>query len=281
MLINGEFVDDSLVRLEAAQLKERMRAEMGEGDALGIELRAREAAREMIIERTILRQAAKKDPRPIPPAAVESALAEYYKQSPQQSGCLLPRDEELLRANIELDLRIERFLAATTEKIPKPSTKQISAIYQYAKESLLEPERIHAAHIVKNVDESTSESDALTAIRHIQSLLQNGRPFEQVADEHSDCPGRGGDLGFFPRGEMVAEFDAAVFALPAGSISEIFRTPFGFHVAKVYERRAEHIPTLNEVRPHLEESMWRQAKTEALRGVIDELRAQAEVRKWK
>jgi parvulin-like peptidyl-prolyl isomerase len=281
MLINGEFVDDALVRLEAAQLKERMRAETNEGDALGIELRARETAREMIIERTVLRQAAQKDPRPIPSAAVESALAEYYKQSPQQSSCLLPRDQEMLRSNIEVDLRIGRFLAATTQKVPKPTGKQISNFYQYAKDSLLEPERIHAAHIVKNVDESTSESDALVAIRHIQSLLQNGQPFEQVADEHSDCPGRGGDLGFFPRGEMVAEFDAAVFALPAGSMSEIFRTPFGFHIAKVYERKAERVPSLNEIRPHLEESMWRQAKDQALRGAIDELRAQAEVRKSK
>ena len=281
MYINGEFVDDSLVRLEAARLKERMHAEMPGADELGVELKARDVARERVIERTLLRQAARKDPTPIPAAAVEAELNRYREEGPRQANCLLPRDQEALRENIITDLRLHRLFESLTKEIPKPTNKQIVAFYQSAKESLLLPETIHASHIVKNVDEATSESDALGAIRQIQSLLEQGVPFAQVADEHSDCPGRGGDLGFFARGEMVQEFEDAVFDLPVGTVSASFRTPFGFHIAKVHERRRGRIPPLNEVRGELEASIWRQERVEVIRAFTNDLRAHAEIRKSK
>jgi parvulin-like peptidyl-prolyl isomerase len=281
MLINGEFVDDGLVRLEAAKMKERIRLEAPGSDALELEIRAREAAREIVIERVLLRQAAQKDPIPVPVEAVDAEVQKYYAQNPQQAGCLLPRDQETLRDNIEIELRIQRFLASITSHIAKPTSKQVTAFYQYSKQSLALPENIHAAHIVKNVDEANLESTALAAMQQIESLLQRGVPFEQVADEHSDCPGRGGDLGYFARGEMVEEFDTAVFDLPVGSVSPMFRTAFGFHIGKVYERRAERIPTLNEVRSELEASILRQTKIETIRAYMGQLRAQAEIRKSK
>ena len=61
-------------------------------------------------------------------------------------------------------------------------------------------EAIHAGHIVKNVDQNMSEQAARDAMEQIRLTLQAGKPFEELADESSDCPGRGGDLGFFPRG---------------------------------------------------------------------------------
>jgi len=281
MYINGEFVDDGLVRLEAAQIKQEMRDESPGADEFTVELEAREAAREAVIERVVLRQAAQFNGTPIPPAAIEAVLQKFREQAPQQAGCLLPRDEETLRAKIENELRIERLLAAVTSHIPRPGIKHITTFYQHAKQSITLPEKIHAAHIVKNIDESTPESEALAAIRQIQSWLREGRLFEQVADEHSDCPGRGGDLGFFGRGEMVAEFEDAVFALPVGAVSEIFRTPFGFHIAKVLARRAERVPLLREVRDTIESALWKEAKDQAVRAYLQELRAQADVRKSK
>ena len=74
-------------------------------------------------------------------------------------------------------------------------------------------EAIHAGHIVKNVDQNMSEEAARDAMEQIRLTLQAGKPFKELADESSDCPGRGGDLGFFPRGEIVDEFDSVAFAL--------------------------------------------------------------------
>lgn len=118
---------------------------------------------------------------------------------------------------------------------------------EWARENLIEkalvrmavappPETIHAGHIVRNVDEFTAEDSALAAIRSAQEELERGSSFEEAATRWSDCPD-GGDLGFFGRGEMVPEFERIVCSLRPGEVSDIFRTPFGFHIAKLYERR--------------------------------------------
>ena len=72
----------------------------------------------------------------------------------------------------------------------------------------------------------------------VEQELRNGAAFAEVADRYSDCPGSGGDIGWFPRGEMVPEFDEVVFALAPGENSEVFRTRFGFHIVRVLERKA-------------------------------------------
>jgi parvulin-like peptidyl-prolyl isomerase len=283
MFINGEFVDDALIRQEAAALKEGLRAESIGADPLTIEIKAREVAREVIIEQVILRQVAEKVA--VPTAALEAALAEHDARAHQRAGCLLPRDREELRSRMLFGLRIEQLFTGVAAEVAKPGYREIQDFYRFAKASgrpsFLHPETIHAGHIVKNVDESTSEADALAAIRRIQSLLQNGKPFEAVADEYSDCPGGGGDLGFIQRGEMVEEFDEVVFALRAGEVSAIFRSPFGFHLAKVYARKAERLPALKEVRPLLEDLLWNAAKKKAVGEFLAGLRANAEVRKSK
>jgi parvulin-like peptidyl-prolyl isomerase len=63
--------------------------------------------------------------------------------------------------------------------------------------------------------------------------LKRGAPFEDVVRQYSDEPGaasRGGDLGKFPSGVMVPEFEAEVVRTPVGKISDVFETPFGFHI---------------------------------------------------
>jgi parvulin-like peptidyl-prolyl isomerase len=138
---------------------------------------------------------------------------------------------------------------------------------------------VHAAHIVKNVDEAATEAEALQAVRDIKKTLDGGRSFEELADECSDCPGRGGDLGFFARGEMVEEFESVVFGLAPGEISDVFRSPFGFHIAKVYERRPEGPRSLNEVRKEIEHLISSERKQRAIRRFIDGLRSEADIRK--
>ena len=119
----------------------------------------------------------------------------------------------------------------------------------------------------------------MEAIRAIQQELLDGRPFEEVADQRSDCPGNGGDLGFFPRGQMVQEFDDVVFSMKAGEVSPIIRSPFGFHIAKVYERKAEGVRDLTEVRGEIEELLTRRSKEECVEQFVDGLRAKADIRK--
>jgi len=63
--------------------------------------------------------------------------------------------------------------------------------------------------------------------------------FEEAAKEFSQCPSKanGGDLGYFPKGVMVKEFEVAAFQLPVGEVSAPVQTQFGWHLIKVLDRK--------------------------------------------
>lgn len=87
-------------------------------------------------------------------------------------------------------------------------------------------------------DSGAVRSD-LEALR--DDIVKGGQDFAEVARTWSDDTSaeRGGDLGTFGRGDMVPEFEQVAFALPVGQVSEVFQSPFGFHIVKVEERKTE------------------------------------------
>lgn len=99
-------------------------------------------------------------------------------------------------------------------------------------------DKIRAAHILlmykgaMRSQATRTKEEALSAISEIMEEIKEGAEFGQMARQYSDCPSseEGGDLGFFPKGAMVPEFDAAAFKLAAGEISGVVETPFGYHL---------------------------------------------------
>lgn len=89
---------------------------------------------------------------------------------------------------------------------------------------------VKASHILVETEEE--------AIKLREEIL-SGTSFEDVAAEHSLCPSgaRGGDLGFFGRGQMVKEFETAAFDLNVGEISDPVRTNFGWHLIVVTDKQ--------------------------------------------
>ncbi len=84
--------------------------------------------------------------------------------------------------------------------------------------------------------------------------------FAELAKKHSQDVGsapKGGDLGLFSHSHMVQEFSDAAFKLKAGEISDLVRTPFGYHIIKVEEVRPEKTIALNEARAEIEQTLKR------------------------
>jgi parvulin-like peptidyl-prolyl isomerase len=167
------------------------------------------------------------------------------------------------------------------DNIPLPGRSEVMAFYREKKNAFFAPELVNAAHIVCNIDEQHDEAAARATIERAQAELANGRSFAEVADELSNCPGRGGDLGFFPRGQMVESFDAVVFSLSVGQVSEIFRTEFGFHIAKLIAKKPEGIQPFDQVRGNIEQHLLAEKRQAVLHQFVDELRAKADIRREK
>lgn len=104
-------------------------------------------------------------------------------------------------------------------------------------------ESIRAAHIlIQDIKDSTGKVlDSTTSynkIKEISEKIKTGEDFSKLAMELSEDPGskpRGGDLGFFDRRRMVQSFDSTAFSLKVGQVSDIVRTPFGWHIIKLLE----------------------------------------------
>lgn len=72
----------------------------------------------------------------------------------------------------------------------------------------------------------------------LKTEIENGLDFAEAAKQHSSCPsgGQGGDLGSFGRGQMVPEFDKAVFTGEVGVVQGPIQTQFGYHLLEVTSR---------------------------------------------
>lgn len=157
----------------------------------------------------------------------------------------------------EFDAGLEQLLANVSQGADI-STEQARALYtslisadilrtklteQLGDQMPTSGEQVRARHILISVAADASEEDSAAALSKAISLTQRlraGEDFAALATQYSDDTGsgqQGGDLGFFPRGQMVAEFEEAAFSLPIGEISDPVKSQFGYHIIEVLEQQ--------------------------------------------
>jgi len=126
---------------------------------------------------------------------------------------------------------------------PDPALKEMEAYYRTHREVFQNPETVRARHILIRVPADAGEdavARALEKAKMVRKKLDQGESFQKLAEEYSDDPGtkqKGGDLGFFSRDKMVKPFSDAAFSLKKGETSDPVRSPYGFHIIQVEDRR--------------------------------------------
>jgi len=130
---------------------------------------------------------------------------------------------------------------------------ELEKTYRRSRADYEVPEQVHAAHILIKVPAGADDATRAKKKAQIEAALEKlkaGEDFAALAKRTSEdgSASQGGDLGFFPRGRMVKPFEDAAFALPAGTLSEIVTTQFGFHIIKVLEHQDARVKELAEVR---------------------------------
>ncbi len=185
------------------------------------------------------------------------ARKNLYETEPEFKAELAKMKENLL-----INYAGSKVLSAVTV-----SDKELEAYYEENKDKLGGGETVNASHILVDSEEKALE---------ILSDIKNGSiTFEDAATQYSSCPSgqRGGNLGDFGRGQMVPEFDSAVFSMEVGEITDTpVKTQFGYHLIKLNSKNEESVPSLDEVRPQLYEMLLRDKQRKAYESRINQLK---------
>jgi peptidyl-prolyl cis-trans isomerase D len=154
---------------------------------------------------------------------------------------------------------------------------ELEAEYEARQAALKAEEQRRARHILIQVPEDADEEAVAEARQEAEKLLERireGADFAELAREYSDDPGsasQGGDLGFFARGVMAPAFEKSVFSLQPGEVSDVVRTPFGFHIIKLVDIRAGEVPSLDEMREELTADLKQRAAEDLFYDELEQL----------
>ncbi len=159
------------------------------------------------------------------------------------------------------------------------SEQELRSAYSAALDNFRTPETIHARHILIST-ENKSDADKKKAKEKADDLLKQlkgGADFAELAKKNSDDTGTtasGGDLGTFPRGQMVKPFEDAAFALKPNEISGVVQTQYGYHIIQVLSKEPSKVTPFEAVKADLERDLRASRAVDALQETATKLRAE-------
>jgi parvulin-like peptidyl-prolyl isomerase len=189
-----------------------------------------------------------------------------------------PTDEEV-RAFYD---QVQQKMAGKNLGLPPKDEEELAALAKYM--SRATSEQVRARHILITVNKNATmaeKSEALKKIKKIQQELKAGADFGDLAKKYSEDPGsasRGGDLGYFSKGDMVPEFEKVAFSMNVGQVSDPVLTDFGYHLIKVEEKRSGRKLSYDDVKNDLKELLYQKAAQQRYEEWIKGLRAGANIK---
>jgi parvulin-like peptidyl-prolyl isomerase len=267
-VVNGEPVSRAAYERELQQLRVG-----GEGGGPSDVLRA--SVVEGLVSRTLLLQQARARGVSVGPEQVDRALLALRAEYPGTAFDDMLAQERLslaeLRTRLRDQLTIEKLFHDEVFPRVQVPDEEVRAWYVAHPAEFDEPERVHARQIVLRTREE--------AIRVRDEVRRKPASFEAVAARASIAPEgkRGGDLGWFGKGQGMPEVFDACFRMQPKAISDVVPSPFGFHVFQVLEKKSPSHRTLEEARPAIAARLLRDRRARAQEEYVAALRAQAKI----
>lgn len=244
--VNGIVIGDKELSQELSMLKQQMAGRVSAQQLDSMEPMLKQQAVANLVNRALLTEAAKEENITVTADQVDAKYEEIRANFPDEETFVaqLGRSNmtaEEFRLEVERGMKLEELVSIKTADIAAPTAEEAKEFYDSNSDRFTTPERVRASHILITVAETDTEitkEQKKAKIDDLHARLVAGADMAALAMENSDCPSKdkGGDLGFFGKGQMVKPFEDAAFALDVGQISPVVETRFGYHVIKVTEK---------------------------------------------
>lgn len=183
---------------------------------------------------------------------------------------------KILRKSITRKLLIDKLIDKEIGRNIKE--KEIKQYYEQNKTNFMQKAQIRASHILVPASEDASPEEVKKAEKKAAGILKRlkkGGDFSELASENSSCPSKakGGDLGFFSRGQMVPEFEKAAFNLKMNETSGVVKTSFGFHIIRKTGEKEEGQKKFEDVK----EFIVQQLKSQKVKDYLATLKKNAHI----
>ncbi|MFJ7792417.1 peptidylprolyl isomerase [Pseudomonas sp. NPDC096950] len=280
--VNGEEISEfRLERYFAEYLEDQGRAVASIRNPKAYK-QLRQAALDALIDKELLWQEALKRGVVISDATVQSQVAltrqaiggaEVFARKLQDAGF----DEAGFTEYTRRELAAQEVFADLT-RVAEPDEKQVRAFFEEHRVEMSSPEQIQARHILIKVPQGADAATVEAARLRLEELrvqIAGGADFAGVARSASEdaSASAGGDLGYFARGRMMPEFEAAAFALKPGQVSEPVRTAVGWHLIYLQNHQEATDVTEEQGLETVRVYLARQQKAQARRDVLAQLRS--------
>jgi peptidyl-prolyl cis-trans isomerase C len=192
--------------------------------------------------------------------------------------------ENEMKQTVTKNLRIQKLVEQQLASVSAPVNGDIEAYYATHSEEFEMPERVDVRHIFIAVGPEDAQETKAQKMKQAEKIREQltasqGKDFEKLAAEVSDCPSKakGGKLGILSRGQAVKPFEDAAFNQKVGEVGPVVETQFGYHVIEVLDHMDASKAPLSEVKEKIAQRLTEQKKEQAFHSYIDSLKAAATI----
>ncbi len=249
----------------------------------------RKKAREMVLEGLIgtelLSQKAKSVSIEVPRAELEAALSRARDGAGGDEIANQMRmrrmTEDDVKAQIEKNLTVQKFIGEAILSTVQVDEADIKRFYDEHPDEMIRPEGVEASHLfVKSPkDSAQKKAEARRRIDEALARIKAGEDFGEIARRYSDDASAeaGGFLGTIHRGQTMPAIDKVAFSLEPGAVSDVIESELGWHLIKVIRRIGPGIMDYEQAKESIREFLKQQNSQQAVKQMVDSLRAQAKV----
>lgn len=251
--------------------------------------RLRREAMDLMIEQEVVRQAAEKKGIEVSAGEVDAAIDKLRSvfDSPEAFVRRLETEgynEESYRKHVAGMLAADKYMDRIRAAVPPVSDDELETYYRDNEYRLTFPEQVRVRHILLTWKPLGTKDDRAAIREQMVPILERARKDEDFAalarefSEDYETKGKGGDTGFFHRGQRPPAFEHVAFSLQPGEISDMVETPFGVHIIRLEEHRPAQLLPLDEVREKLRDHVYQERVEAAVDHEIKSLRAAADIK---